>query len=447
MGLSTNSSFEKKYIWGAGKLLHRYFSQFPSDIVIDGIIDRDEKKHGDILINEMKIKCFGAEVLTSNDTVIIAIENPRDVNEIVGFLESKEIKWRHLFDVVDDAFINSGKYFDGEKRAGKIKKFIDVTVPIAKCNMKCEYCYLSQLNVELDKVSDVYHDAKYIRYALSQERLGGSAFINLCGVGETLLCENIVEIVVELLKEGHYIQIVTNATPTNIIKSFINSISDSSRLFFKCSLHFEEMKRLNLLNVFAYNINALDEWGASYSIEYVPMDKSVSLIPEIKKYCIDNFGALPHITVARDERFKDFRILSNYSVEEYRDIWGQFDSKMFNFKMDNMDSKRYSNCKAGLWAAELNLANGELLKCTGNPRLCNIYEDLNDDIFFEEVGGRCCLPYCFNCHAYLTLGLMPDIVTPTYFEMRDRVKSDGTHWVKERLMNVFSQKLYENNGV
>jgi len=129
MVLCTNGGFEKRYIWGAGKLLHRYFSQLPSDGIIDGIIDRDEKKHGDIFISDVKIRCFGVDVLTSNDTVIIAVENPRDVNEIVGFLEEKGIKWQHLFDAVDDAFINSGRYFEGAKKAGKIKKFIDVTVP------------------------------------------------------------------------------------------------------------------------------------------------------------------------------------------------------------------------------------------------------------------------------------------------------------------------------
>ena len=60
-------------------------------------------------------------------------------------------------------------------------------------------------------------------------------FINFCGAGETLLCHSLVQIVNELIKEGHYIQIVTNATISKKIDEFINSDIDLSHLFFKCS--------------------------------------------------------------------------------------------------------------------------------------------------------------------------------------------------------------------
>lgn len=434
------------FIWGCGNLTKKYIKQIPEEMEIKGIIDIDNNKWGvtDICHNGKKLICGGDE-LKEDDFVIVAIENPHVVREISQSLDNRKIEWCHIFKVVDEAFLESGKYIPDIKQSGPMVKFIDVMVPIAKCNMKCEYCYLSHLKVELDKVSDFYHDARYIRYALSQERLGGSAFINLCGVGETLLCDNILEIVRELLKEGHYIQIVTNATPTGVIKSFINSDIDSSRLFMKCSLHYEELKKMHMLDRFAQNIKMLDEWGSSYTIEYVPMDTSVNLIPEIKEYCIKNFGALPHVTVTRDERYTDFRPLTDYSLDEYRKIWSQFGSEMFDFKLKYViDTKKFF-CMAGLWSAELNLATGELFKCTKNPRLCNIYQDIDEEIVFEEVGDKCCIPYCFNCHAYLTLGLMPKYDTPTYAAMRDRVKPDGTHWVKENLRDVFSQKLSDNN--
>lgn len=435
------------YIWGNGKVVRRYINQIPNDINISAIVDGDKNKWGstDIIHNGKNLVCI-EDNLTEKDFVIIAIEDPHTVGNIAKTLESRHIEWCHIFKVVDEAFIRNKKHNKDIREAGLMMKFLDVMLPTAKCNMKCDYCYLSHLNVELDRVSDFYHDARYIRYALSQERLNGSAFINLCGVGETLLCENIIDIVGELVKEGHYVQIVTNATIDKVIMEFVQSDIDSRKLFFKCSLHYEEMLRLNLLDKFAENINTLDKWGASFSIEYVPMDESVNLIPQIKSFCMEKFGALPHLTVARDERFKDFRILTKYSEAEYRKIWNQFESKMFEFKMNHMDSKRYSKCKAGLWAAELNLATGEMHKCVKNPRLCNIYQDMNESLFFEEVGNRCCLPYCFNCHAYLTLGLMPDVVAPSYLDMRDRVRSDGSHWIKETLRTVFSQKLSHNNN-
>lgn len=446
MRLWLNRDFEKTYIWGAGKLFYRYFNQLAADIVIEGIIDSDRRKHGNIWVNEMQVKCCGTDILTSNDIVIIAIENPKVVNEIASFLESKGIKWWHLFDVVDTIFVNSGKCLAGEKKVGKIKKFIDVMVPIAKCNMKCEYCYLSHINVDFDKVTDIYHHPKYIRYALSQKRLGGSAFINLCGVGETLFCDNIVEIVDELLKEGHYVQIVTNATVTNVIKQFVESNVDATRLFFKCSFHFEELVRLGLLDKFAENVWMLEKWGASYSIEYVPIDASCEYIDEIKNFCLEKFGALPHVTVTRDERYEDYRILTSLPMNEYKKIWGQFCSDMFDFKIENVGKKSKLPCKAGKWSAELNLATGDLFKCTNNPFLCNIYQDIDGDIKWEEVGENCCCAYCFNNHAYMTMGLIPEFKTPTYLDMRDRIKKDGQHWINETLRSVFVQKLYENNG-
>ena len=434
------------YVWGYGKLAHKYIRQISSDVNILGIIDNNPEKWGqtDIFHNGKQLECI-KDNLTSQDYVAIAIENPNSVNEIVEKLECRDINWCHIFKLVDESFENSDKCQNVIKTPGKMMRFIDVTVPIAKCNMRCDYCYLSHLKIDFNRVSDFCHTAKYIRYALSQERLGGSAFINLCGVGETLFCENIVEIVDELLKEGHYIQIVTNATPSSIIKKMINSCIDASRIFLKCSLHYEELKRMNMLEIFAKNVEDIEKWGASYTIEYVPTDASVELIPEIKEYCMRHFGALPHVTVTRDERYKDFRVLTEYSLEEYKKIWSQFNSNMFDFKLQYVIDSQHSYCMAGLWAAELNLATGELYQCTNNPRLCNIYQDIDKEIVFKEVGMQCCLPYCFNCHAYVTLGLMAEYLSPSYLEMRDRIKKDGTHWIGEKLRDIFSQKLYKNH--
>lgn len=435
------------YIWGNGSVVRRYIDQIPNDIKISAIIDSNKMKWGstELVHNEICLMCI-EDNLTENDFVIIAIENPQLVEDIGKMLENRHIEYCHIFQVVDEAFLKSERIHTDIKEAGLMMKFVDVMLPTAKCNMKCEYCYLSHLKVELNHVSDFYHDARYIRYALSQERLGGSAFINLCGVGETLLYDGIVDVVDELIKEGHYVQIVTNATLTNVIKKFIQSKIDSKKLFFKCSLHYEELTRLHLLDRFAENVTLLDKWGASFSVEYVPMDSSIELIPEIKNYCIKNFGALPHVTVTRDERTDDYRILSNLSREDYVKIWQDFNSDLFDFKMNNMDSKGYGKCYAGMWAVELNLATGELYKCTNNPRLGNIYQNLDKKIDFEEVGDKCCLPYCFNNHAYLTLGLMPDVNTSTYLQMRDRIKSNGEHWIKDTMRAVFSQKLCENNN-
>ena len=41
--------------------------------------------------------------------------------------------------------------------------------------------------------------------------------------------------------------------------------------------------------------------------------------------------------------------------------------------------------------------------------------------------------------------MIPELVTPTYLEMRDRITSNGRHWIGEDMCEFLSQKLSENN--
>lgn len=100
---------------------------------------------------------------------------------------------------------------------------------------------------------------------------------------------------------------------------------------------------------------------------------------------------------------------------------------------------------AGIWSLQMNLETGDINKCIGNPYLDNIYEDLCREIKFEAVGHNCKLPYCWNCHAYLTLGVIDGFKAPTYYDVRDRKTADGKHWVHGDMAEIFKQKLYENN--
>lgn len=433
------------YIWGNGNLIRRYWWAVKNFKVV-AIIDSNPEKWGTFEL-DTKLVCITPDAVSKNATVIVAIENPIAIAEVGRELDKQEIKWLHIIEAVDSFFLQDMKDKDDFKSGltDKIVKFIDTMVPVSNCNLNCNYCYLHQLGVDNSKLPQIYHHAKFIRYALRRERLGGIAFINLCGVGETLLFAGLLSLVRELVKEGHYIQIVTNATITKVINDFLASDIDPGHVFFKCSLHYQELKERNLLRNYADNVNRLISGGYSITIELVPEDSIVEEINDIKKYCSENFGALPHVTVTRDESYEDNRIATKYSEEEYEKIWGQFDSSMFALKMRYRYRYRYRYCYAGLWAAELNLATGELYKCTNNPRLCNIYEDPERPIPFEAVGNKCALPYCFNCHAYLTLGLIPEIKTSNYLEMRDKVMSDGGHWITGAIRNIFEQKLYDNN--
>ena len=79
------------------------------------------------------------------------------------------------------------------------------------------------------------HTPQEIRKALSKERLGGTCLFNLCAGGETLLVAEILDVVMELLAEGHYVMIVTNGVLTKRFEEFVKF--DPS-LLKNCSLNF-----------------------------------------------------------------------------------------------------------------------------------------------------------------------------------------------------------------
>ena len=67
------------------------------------------------------------------------------------------------------------------------------------------------------------------------------------------------------------------------------------------------------------------------------------------------------------------------------------------------------------------------------------------DIIFEPVGTHCRQPYCYNGHAFLTLGVVPELETPLYSEIRNRVTQNGTEWLQPEIKEAFSQKLKDSN--
>lgn len=231
-----NSEF---YIWGKGTLFSRYIDSL-NEMRIKAVIDNDEQKwHKTSDID--KLDCISPVEALNSIPVIVAVEDPVAITAITKQLDKQNFSWCHIFEAVDSLFLEKyeDKSFEDDNKP-VMRSFIDVMLPVTRCNFKCCYCYLSQLEVDNIHLPNVYHHEKYIRYALRKSRLGGTAFINICGIGETLLCKELIPIIYELIKEGHYIQIVTNATSTKAINDLIGSGIDPGHLFVKCSLHWNE---------------------------------------------------------------------------------------------------------------------------------------------------------------------------------------------------------------
>lgn len=330
----------------------------------------------------------------------------------------------------------------------EIKRFIDIHVPIYQCNLKCSYCYVGQHQFENIKNPCFEYDVNTVRKALSIKRLGGICHFNICGMGETLIPKEIIGYIKVILENGHSVMIVTNGILTerfHEMMSFPQELKD--RLGFKFSLHYLELKRLQKLDTFFNNVKLARENGCSISVEITANDSYEPFIEEIKKVCIENVGALCHVSVPRDDRTNDIKLMSKHSFEEFYDIWKTFNSPMFEFKMRHWGEKRKEYCYAGAWSGMLNIATGSLISCSCQKGTYqNIFENIDKKIKFYPV-GKCKVPHCFNGHSFLTFGTIPCINEEHYIDIRDRIDTDGKHWLNSYMLKQFKCRLDEFNDI
>ena len=328
----------------------------------------------------------------------------------------------------------------------KIKRFLDCYIPTETCNLRCHYCYITQRKKFNNRLAHFKYPAPVMRKALSRERLRGTCLLNLCAGGETLLSQEVLDITKALLEEGHFVMIVTNGTLKKRFEEIAKWPDELfGRLFFKFSFHYLELKRLDILDQYFDNIALMNKRGASFTVEITPSDELIPYIPVVKNICMEKLGALCHVTIARDDRTEGIEVLSEHNFEEYKKIWGEFASTLFSFKSEIFYKKRTEFCYAGEWSAYLNLNSGDLRQCYCGKWLDNIYQDVEKPINFEPIGHKCTQPHCYNGHAFLTLGDIPELKTPTYAEVRNRICVDGSEWLSPTMKAFMSTKLVESN--
>lgn len=328
----------------------------------------------------------------------------------------------------------------------KIKRLINVVIPITVCNFKCHYCYLAQTNAFDQNIPKLQYDMLTIKKALSKERLGRPCMMNLCAVGETLLAPYLLDLTNALLDNEHYVTIVTNGSITNKIKEYCNLDEDKKkRLFFKFSYQFLELKRQNLLDTFFENVKMVRDSGISYTVELTANDESIPYIDEITKKCIDNCGAKPHIIESRDNN-DGYKKLTKLSNNEHMKNWNKFDTPVIKFQDTVWGKKRCEFCYAGDWELNLYLENGNLTPCfAGGPVIQNIFEDVNEPIHFLAIGNKCPWEHCFASHVLLTYGTIPGFLAPKYSEIRNRKTNDGKEWLQPEMKYFMESRFNESN--
>ena len=330
--------------------------------------------------------------------------------------------------------------------APKIKRFFECYIPVTACNLRCDYCYIIQASRNTGKFPKFNYSPEHIGRALTRERLGGVCYFSICGGGETLFPNEMVQIINELLSNGHYVNITTNGTYSRAFEKILKTIpkEDLKRLHFAFSLHYNELLRLSLLDVFAENVKRMKQAGCSILVQMNLYDGYLPRLEEIKKYCLFHFGALPQIAATRLEGTSDYRFHTALTIEEYRKKGMEFRSPLFDFTMRNFNIKRHEYCYAGQWSALINLATGIMNPCysCGSPQ--NIFEDISNPIRFCPVGYGCQLAFCVNSSHFLSLGTIPSLFSDvTYAGLRNRTEAG---WYSDEMKEFLSAKLCESNN-
>jgi pyruvate-formate lyase-activating enzyme len=329
-----------------------------------------------------------------------------------------------------------------EKNNFKIAHYIDVGVPIDSCNFRCHYCYITHNRLFSNKLPKFKHTPTQMAQAFSPKRFGGICVINLCAGGETLLAPEMPEIVRALLEEGHIIMVVTNGSISKAFDEFVRLPQElRNRLFIKFSFQYLELLRLKLLDRFFDNLQKMKNNGVSFTLEITPNDELIPHIEDIKKISIEKAGAIPHVTVARDERNADLPILTKLSREEYKKVWSQFDSLLFEFKESVFNVKQTDFCYGGQATYSAGLDSGILKQCYFEKTLMNLYDNVNKPVKEEPVGCNCRAPHCWNAHYWMGFGAIPSKNgIPLYAEMRDRVCADGSRWLVGDVSKAFGTR-------
>lgn len=417
---------------------------------IAAFCDNDSSKWGQYLLGDQRL-CISPENLKEleNPFVLIMAERESAVQAIEAQCEGYGIpsqRVRRFLEAIELRPVNCQWPQHIQRR--RVHKFIELLVHgTTECNFHCEYCYVWRKKEFTKGTITSEYTPEEIRTALSQKKLGGPCHINACALGETLLSADIVKLTYELLEEGHYLSLITNGTITPKIDEILEFPDPlQERMFFKLSFHYEELKRTNLLETFWKNVEKIKASLCSYSLEITPCDSLIDKIPEIKEEFLTHAGqAMPHITFTRDTNKKGLDLLSDLSLGEYKKVWSVFQSDLFELKCHWYKKKIDQFCYAGNWSYRINIVNGNLQSCYQQKITGTIFEEGQKFLPVLTVGNSCQLDYCFNNHAFLTWGDVPEISCSNYWKVRNRVASDGSHWIKAPYTAVMRQKLSDNN--
>lgn len=327
-----------------------------------------------------------------------------------------------------------------------LQHFFNCTVPIFDCNLHCRYCFVTQAHLAEGRET-VRLDADLLAQSLSVKRAGLS-LVNLCGHGETLLHPDIVPVVRELLAAGQFVAVVTNCTVTKRVEELCALPAGMrERLFLKASFHYEELHRRKMLDRYFGNIFRLRQAGISYSIEIVASDSLAPMVPDIISLFQERGEPLPQVLESRESISGSIGRLTELSISEHTALWSQFHSPLFDGMQALWGVRRREFCYAGEYSVAVNLASGEMIQCNERRALQNIYQNLDEPLYFCAVGRNCQLTHCYISYVWQGLcGNVRGLKFPSYDSQRNRIMSDGSEWLSPAVKRAYSEMIGRKAG-
>ena len=197
----------------------------------------------------------------------------------------------------------------------KIKRFVECLIPVTLCNLKCSYCYVIQRDNRKNKMAELKYSPEQIGEAMKKKRWGGICYFSICGAGETTIQKDIENIIYNILKNGHYVNITTNGTLKKRLERILEvNKKYISHLHFSFSFHYLELKRMKMIDTFFENVNMVKNSGASILVQINLCDEYVPYLEKIKNQQIK------YLSDARDLANTDFgegRYRRNYSKNRF----------------------------------------------------------------------------------------------------------------------------------
>lgn len=325
-----------------------------------------------------------------------------------------------------------------------MRRFLECLTTNTTCNLHCSYCYLIQQNRRTNQKAHFDYSAEHIGKALRKDRLGGTSLISITAQGETLIPMELPHIVLEILKQAHFVNITTNGTLSRHLEKLLEATQGyHDHLHFSFSFHYVELKKRKLLDTFFENIRKAWNDGCSILLQINLVDEYIPYWDEIKRLSIKYVGALPQVALTRVERNGNYDIFSELTFPDYVKIGKEMQSPLFDFTCVNFNQKRREFCYAGWWSGVLNMETGELRGCYGQGFCYNIFKNVEEDIPFAPIGKNCQLKYCVNSSHFMSQGVIPSLLPlPSYGELRNR---EEAHWYQPEMKQFLYAQFEDVN--